>query len=387
MEKEYSKSQQTIAQMFSKGSGSGQIQKSNSQNGREKKYVLCRQLVVLCALDFEAFNISERKGFRQFCEWNGINPLNFPTPTNIADTGLNDVYCFSRDCVQIMLKESPKVISLVMDCWTDNFKRRSFVNYRVHYSINFKMCVVTLKTEIFHHPHTALRLKENIEMTLKEFQLVNKTIVAVTDNGANIVAGLREANIKRIGCINHSLHLFLTADIFKNKRLSALSVIVTKMKTIYKALMYKTDELSKIKEMQENSKFLELLKSASLVDQENDIEEQTTPQFDIDSDIQDESDLEQFSFTPFKSLKNSNATRWGSTLNMLESFVENIDVINIGLGYAQRMELFIGDNEKCIMIGSKNFLNIFKTATIALQGQKYPTLNLVVMFYEQIMKM
>lgn len=117
-----------------------------------------------------------------------------------------------------MLLKSPNKVSLVLDCWTDNFQRRSFINYRVHYCSNFEMVTVTLKTAIFEHPHTAVRIKDNIISTLEEFNLSKKEIIAVTDNGANIVAALRLAKIQRLSCISHCLHLFLTSDISKNPK-------------------------------------------------------------------------------------------------------------------------------------------------------------------------
>lgn len=144
---------------------------------------------------------------------------------------------------------------MVMDCWTDNYKRRAFVNYRIHYRKNFELNVITLKTEIFPHPHTATRLKDHIKDTLDQYKLENKTIIAVTDNGANIVKALSDAKVKRMPCSDHSLHLFLSSDVYKNKDLSALPVINLKMKTIVKALTYKCEELANIREMRENTPF------------------------------------------------------------------------------------------------------------------------------------
>lgn len=81
--KKKEKAQRTIIQMLAPDqndnpSTSSSTSSSNNRD-RDKKIVLCRQSVILCALDFESFNISDRRGFRLFCEWNGIDPRNLPT--------------------------------------------------------------------------------------------------------------------------------------------------------------------------------------------------------------------------------------------------------------------------------------------------------------------
>lgn len=103
-----------------------------------------------------------------------------------------------------------------------------------------------MKTELFKHPHTGARIKENIKNTLLEFGLQDKTVTAVTDNGSYVISGLRLAKIDRLPCTAHSLHLFLSKDIFKKS--PTLDTIVTKLKPIYRTLTYKYDDLIKYAE-------------------------------------------------------------------------------------------------------------------------------------------
>lgn len=119
------------------------------------------------------------------------------------------------------------------------------------------MVTVTLKTAIFEHPHTAVRIKDNIFSTLEEFNLSTKEIIAVTDNGANIVTALRLAKIQRLSCISHCLHLFLTSDISKNPLLlNPLKIIRIKLKTIYRTIQHKNDEIKKYFHVTQQMDFL-----------------------------------------------------------------------------------------------------------------------------------
>lgn len=120
------------------------------------------------------------------------------------------------------------------DTWLlDNYRRRPYMTFRIHFCKRFEITVLSLKTEIFHHPHTALRISQSTAATLAEFNLTGKKILAVSDNGANVVAGLRLANIGRISCAAHNLHLFISTDIIEQQFFAPLATIIKKLKNIY----------------------------------------------------------------------------------------------------------------------------------------------------------
>jgi hypothetical protein len=148
----------------------------------------------------------QNTGFQLFCTWHGIDTKTLPDPRKIANVGLADVYNFCIDQLKKMIKEAPNHAALLMDCSTDNFRRRAHINYKLHYCTeNFKLAVLTLKTTLFLHPHTAIRIRDDIEATIAEFGLKEKRLTAVTDSGANILAGLRLAKIPRIACVAHNI--------------------------------------------------------------------------------------------------------------------------------------------------------------------------------------
>ena len=106
----------------------------NCSKDREEKFKKTREIAIMCALDFTPFSISQKPGFKLFCELNNININNLPTSRNVAETGLCDIYAFCLKEIKLILENGPTHMSFVMDCWTDNFKRRSYINYKVHFS-------------------------------------------------------------------------------------------------------------------------------------------------------------------------------------------------------------------------------------------------------------
>lgn len=86
------------------------------------------------------------------------------------------------------------------------------------------------------------------------------------------------------------------------------------------------------------------------------------------------------------SLKNDNITRWNSTLTMLDSFLKNKTIIELILQRLRKYELILEDDEleKCEEMVS--ILRIFAKATDFLQGQRYPTMNMVLIILADIEK-
>lgn len=355
------RSQKAMSDIFSKDYSKA------AQAKADEKYYVSRQLALVCAIDFEPFSLVERKGFKKLCDWYNIK--NLPTPQNLSDTALIDVYNFFKKKTIEILKDCEH-IAITLDCWTDGHKKRAFIVFRVHFNKEFKLGVVTLKTEFFPHPHTAQNIQKKILSTLEEFSLSEKKILAVTDNGSNIVSGLQIAGIKRISCMAHNIHLFITKDIFANPDFNVLVIIVDKLKHIYKALTYKHEEMVQYAQINKQMQFMSLIENAIDIDELNN--------FDDQYHLNDENN--------HTSLKNSNATRWNSLLTMVKSFVKNYMNINTALMFIGKLDHLIQNEELNILKAFQEFLEIFESCTVVLQGQLYPTLSLNILFYNRIKK-
>lgn len=130
------------------------------------------------------------------------------------------------DLVQEKVKNIPDNLTLAMDCWTDNHKQRSYVNYRLYYCKDFDLFAIYVKNRDFcTSAHSTDRISTNIKETIDEFNLNSKCITAVSDNGANIVPGLKRAKITRMACTAHCFHFMLTVDIYNDPQFSLLKIV------------------------------------------------------------------------------------------------------------------------------------------------------------------
>ncbi|XP_065359861.1 uncharacterized protein LOC135953781, partial [Calliphora vicina] len=174
--------------------------------------------------------------FQKFVKF--LNPkTTLPSDRTVAGTALNDVCNVYFNHVKTHLQKCPKNVTLLTDMWSDNYKRLSYINIKIHYCIEFEIKIVTLKTEIFPRPHTALAVSEKMYDALVKFNLQQKDICAVTDGGSNIVAALKLKNINRFGCTAHILHRFLSHDLLHHERFSHINKIISKLKQIYRSLI------------------------------------------------------------------------------------------------------------------------------------------------------
>lgn len=172
-----------------------------------------------------------------------------------------------------------------------------------------------------------------------------------------------------MSCPAHNLqylHLFVTKDIFGNEQFKVLNDIIGKLKEVFRILNYKQQELKIYSDLAKQINFIQCNEDATNIDTINDL--------DYLYAINDEDDI------TFTALKNSNVTRWNSTLAMVRSFTKNAVAINIVLGYASKIQYTIQSEQLANLKALQQFLEIFETGTTVLQGQSYSTLALNILF-------
>ncbi|XP_046806260.1 uncharacterized protein LOC124419746 [Lucilia cuprina] len=268
---------------------------SSSSKDKDTKFVNGRRVAEMCCVDLQAFNVVERKGFLKYMAL--VKPgLEFPTSRTIATTALQDVYNVYMSTVKDVLKSAPTKIALVLDLWTDNFKKLSYVNIKVHYCVNFKITTASLTTEHFAHPHTGSRIADCITSTVKSFNLESREIHAVSDGGANIIAGLRMSKMLRYECMAHSLHRFIVHDVLDNPEFNEIKAVVKKLKATYTKLSYCSEDLMAIQKAHLQDGIIEILL------QSNDIAESLQLEEEFGVSLEEEMDL------PEETLQNQTAT-------------------------------------------------------------------------------
>lgn len=222
-------------------------------NAVKTKFANGRRLAEMCCVDLESFNVVERTGFRNLI--NNLDPtFSFPTSRTLATSALDDIYTVYVETLKKKLASSPQYQTLVLDMWTDNFKKISYINIKIHFCEDFELKVYSLTTEHFPRPHNNKAVTEKITSALSRFGLEGKTLTAVSDGGSNIVASLKRQHVLRYHCLAHTMHLFLTHDVLKKKEFLQIQNIIKKLKEIFKNLRFRGEDFLKLQQLKNKIK-------------------------------------------------------------------------------------------------------------------------------------
>lgn len=137
-------------------------------------------------------------------------------------------------------------LSLTLDCWTDNFRRISYITYTCHWiDEDWTLQQVSLGTSPFPHPHTGDAIADDILKIFQQFEITDKVFRVTTDGGANIIKALKLIGLQRNPCIAHGLHNLINKDFFGNTDENAESCkfLLEKLRKVHRSLLYKFDEL------------------------------------------------------------------------------------------------------------------------------------------------
>lgn len=187
-----------------------------------------------------------------------------PDRTTIADTALNDVNNALKAYIYNFVESNvPKTITTSMVFWSDNVKRISYINYWIFWiNDSWEMQKLCLGLKRFPHPHTGQLLADAFNKIKDEYKLNNKRIIAVTDSGGNVKLGCRILGLEREACQCHNLHLLVANDLIqKHPELQPVRDLIKKMKDIKKTLIYKYEDLKRIRDDEYNKRLYHLISS------------------------------------------------------------------------------------------------------------------------------
>ena len=132
--------------------------------------------------------------------------------------------------------------SATFHCWTDQYKRRSYIGMTYHYmESGFNLKHVFLACEMLPHPHTGEVIKTWVEKTLSQFNLQDKCKVFVTDNATNNIKFAELSGRIRVGCDAHGIHNMICRDGFMCTEQA--KNLLLKCKRIVRLLVYRTKDL------------------------------------------------------------------------------------------------------------------------------------------------
>ena len=160
----------------------------------DKKWVIARQLALMCCKDLLPFDIVDKPGFVKFLIQNNAvkQEGDLPDATTLSHSALNTVYDEIVTAVKDVINKARKTVAVTTDMWTDNYRRRSFMAVTLHFCLpDFTLQSIVLKTAVFTEAHTGDNIEAELKKTLTFFGLEDKTVVYVTDQGSNIQKACR----------------------------------------------------------------------------------------------------------------------------------------------------------------------------------------------------
>lgn len=115
---------------------------SQDMTTTNRKWLIARQLALMCCRDLEPFYIVEEPGFIRFLIQNNVIHADddLPKRTTVSRTALDSVYDETAAKVKELLEKSPLTVSATTDLWTDNYKRRSYMTVIVHFCCQTSQC-------------------------------------------------------------------------------------------------------------------------------------------------------------------------------------------------------------------------------------------------------
>lgn len=226
--------------------------------GTDSSFIFFRQLVLWFCRDLLPLNTVEKKGFNGF--WQYLNKAYaLPSRSTVSIGALDDLYlCCKNKLIEILAKSTSHA-TVTFDGWSDSHKHISYFTYTYHFMDNWQMKSVVLKTAAFPHPHTSERIKDDFELTLAEFNVLDKKVSVVTDGARSMEKAAMLLNVFRTYCVGHNIHLLLRVDLLKHDKMQPLRDLRSKMRLIHRKLIYKHEELRTIHDENKQDQILCLL--------------------------------------------------------------------------------------------------------------------------------
>ena len=153
--------------------------------------------------------------------------------------------------------------------WTDAYRRLSYITYTCHYITEaWKLQSRVLKTAMFEHPHTSVRIIENFNNTISEYGMQGKQIISVVDGAANVNRSVDDMGYVKIKCIAHSINRLIQFDLMqKGEGIEDVRNVIKKLRLIQKAMLYRYGELSEIAKGERQKQIFDLLEEMTAIEE------------------------------------------------------------------------------------------------------------------------
>ena len=124
--------------------------------------------------------------------------------------------------METLEKDNSKTISVSLDGWSAF--HHGYLGINCHYISDWKRKKLNLACKPFDDSHTGVNIYNCLEEVLTEWEILQKTKVALRDNAPNMVLAfnLERSTIDGIGCLNHTLQLVIGDELFSKESIKTL---------------------------------------------------------------------------------------------------------------------------------------------------------------------
>lgn len=170
---------------------------------------------VMIAVDEQPFYVVEKQGFRWLVEI--LEPrYTLRSRKYYADTVIPLLHKRLEKCVadEILLAED---ISFTTDEWTDEFTTTSYLTVTARWlDQQFKLHSAVLALVHLTEAKTGHYLSREFLGVLRKWSIpVEKVHIVMRDNGPNIAKAMRDAKVRSMGCLAHTMQLAINDSLFK----------------------------------------------------------------------------------------------------------------------------------------------------------------------------
>ncbi|XP_067211677.1 zinc finger BED domain-containing protein 4-like [Linepithema humile] len=184
-------------------------------DGGTKAAEFTNNLIFMIAKDNLPFATVEKQGFKTFMKI--VAPL-YKIPSRKKITSLiEEKYEFLSGMIKTQFLNI-KNLCLTTDIWTDTINTKSFLGLTAHYILKETYKTVTIGVTELNDRHTSDNIKMWLLNIIREWNIdTENIIIVVSDNAANMKKAITEAfgTEKHLACFAHTLNL-IPSNIIKN---------------------------------------------------------------------------------------------------------------------------------------------------------------------------
>lgn len=294
-----------------------------------KSKAVDEQLVKLIVKDYHPFSIVESESFKSFVKT--LNPgYSLPSRKTVSTSLIPQLYNKTAEVVREELNDA-SAVAITTDGWT-SITNQSYFSLTAHF-IDDQCNLKSYLLDCFEYEerHTAENIAGELQRVVNEWGISSKICGAITDNAANMTAAIRLCKWRHIPCFAHSINLIVQAGI------QEICEVQKKVKSIVEFFKRSPQATAKL-----------------LVSQK----QMELPEHKLIQDI---------------------VTRWNSTYDMFERFIELKEAIISTLSLLNSQIPQLTSDDWDVLVKACEILRVFKEVSTEMSSEKSVTISKVIL--------